>query len=295
MPQRNACPTQSGQLTAVGKIYPSCGRPKQRKKIIVGAWNVRTLLDRDDVARPQRKTALVAKELARYNIDIAAISKTRLAEEGQVSETGSGYTFFWKGKAQNEDRIHGVGFAIKTSLPTGINERLMKLRIPISNKRFLTIISAYAPTLTSAEEVKEQFYADLDALLRTTPTNDKLLVLGDFNARVGRDSDQWKGVIGKHGTGKMNGNGLLLLSKCAEYDLLLTNTTFRLADKFKTTWMHPRSKQWHLIDYTSPANVTAEMFSSQGQCAAQIARLITDLLEQSSTSASSHTTAGAQS
>ena len=122
-----------------------------------------------------------------------------LQHEGQVSETGSGYTFFWKGKAQNEDRIHGVGFAIKTSLlrqfpslPTGINERLMKLRIPISNKRFLTIISAYAPTLTSAEEVKEQFYADLDALLRTTPTNDKLLVLGDFNARVGRDSDQWK-------------------------------------------------------------------------------------------------------
>lgn len=56
-------------------------------------------------------------------------------------------------------------------------------------------------------------------------------------------------MLGKHGTGKMNGNGLLLLSKCAEYELLLTNTTFRQADKFKTTWMHPRSKQWHLIDY----------------------------------------------
>ena len=47
----------------------------------------------------------------------------------------------------------------------------------------------------------------------------------------------------------MNSNGLLLLSKCAEHELCITNTVFRQSDKFKTTWMHPRSKQWHLIDY----------------------------------------------
>ena len=47
----------------------------------------------------------------------------------------------------------------------------------------------------------------------------------------------------------MNPNGLLLLSKCAEHELCITNTVFRRANKFKTIWMHPRSKQWHLIDY----------------------------------------------
>ena len=213
-------------------------------------------MDRDNVSRPQRRSALIAKELSRYNVDIAAISETRLADEGSMSEPGSGYTFFWKGKAQDEDRNHGVGFAIKSSLlkqipslPIGISERLMTLRIPISDKRFATIISAYAPTLKSAEEIREQFYADLDTLLRATPATDKLLLLGDFNARVGRDHQQWRGVMGKQGVGKMNSNGLLLLSKCAEHDLLITNTTFRQDDKYKTTWMHPRSKQWHLIDY----------------------------------------------
>lgn len=51
----------------------------------------------------------------------------------------SGYTFFWKGKAQNEYRIHGVGLAIKTSLlknlsdlPVDINERLMKICLPLN-------------------------------------------------------------------------------------------------------------------------------------------------------------------
>lgn len=227
-----------------------------KKKLLLGAWNVRTLLDRDNTQRPERRTALVAKELARYNIDIAALSETRLSEEGSLTEPASGYTFFWKGRAQNEDRIHGVGLAIKTSLlkqlpdlPAGISERLMKIRLPLSKNRHATIISAYAPTLASAEETIEQFYSDLSAVLHSVPANDKLILLGDFNARVGQDHARWEGVLGKHGVGKMNNNGLLLLSKCVEFELTITNTNFRLANKYKTTWMHPRSKQWHLIDY----------------------------------------------
>ena len=35
----------------------------------------------------------------------------------------------------------------------------------------------------------------------------------------------------------------------AEHDLLITNTVFRLSNRNKTSWMHPRSKHWHLIDY----------------------------------------------
>ena len=214
------------------------------------------MMDRETSGRPERRTALIARELARYGVDIAALSETRLADEGSVVEPKGGYTFFWKGKAPDEDRIHGVGLAIKTKLlkqlpdlPTAINERLMKLRFPLNPSRHVTVISAYAPTLTSSDEVKETFYEELNALVKATPPGDKLLLLGDFNARVGSDSGNWKGVLGPHGTGKMNSNGLMLLSLCAENDLTITNTLFRQADKFKATWMHPRSKQWHLIDY----------------------------------------------
>ena len=62
---------------------------------------------------------------------IAALGETGLAEEDSFKERG-GFTFFWKGKPETEDKIHGVGFAIRTallkdinSLPVGANECLM--------------------------------------------------------------------------------------------------------------------------------------------------------------------------
>ena len=86
-----------------------CGRKqterKKTKPLTLGTWNVRTLLDRKDKRkntdfRPGRRTALVSKELSRYNIDIAALSETRLADTGELEEVASGYTFYWKGKLE---------------------------------------------------------------------------------------------------------------------------------------------------------------------------------------------------
>ena len=47
----------------------------------------------------------------------------------------------------------------------------------------------------------------------------------------------------------MNSSGLRLLSLCSELGLAITNNFFQLRDMHKTSWMHPRSKHWHLIDY----------------------------------------------
>ena len=102
--------------------------------------------------------------------------------------------------------------------------------------------------MANPDEVKDKFYDDLENIISATPRTDKLILL-DFNARVGTDHQTWEGVIGSEGVGKRNSNGLLLLRKCAEHDLLITNMVFKLPNRNKTSLMHPRSKHWHLIDY----------------------------------------------
>ena len=221
---------------------------------MVASWNVHTLEDTGLGAR--RRTALIACEPARYNIDIAALSETRLPDEGSVVEMGTGYTFFWSGLPTVACRIYGVGFAVMTALLQSakeslitIDERLMTLQLQLAKNRFATFVSVYSPTLDSPDYVNDRFYDTLYSSLRRILQDDKVILLGDFNARVGRYNDIWHEVIGHHGVGNMNSSGLRLLSLCSELGLAITNTFFQLRDMHKTSWMHPRSKHWHLIDY----------------------------------------------
>ena len=125
----------------------------------------------------------------------------------------------------------------------------MTWRVPLTKYRFMTLISAYAPTLESSDEQKDAFYESLHSVLVAIPKEDKIILLGDFNARVGTQAHLWPRVLGRHGMGKMNSNGLRLLSLCSEHNLVITNTTFQLQNKYKTSWTHPRSKHGHMIDY----------------------------------------------
>ncbi|VDL97168.1 unnamed protein product [Schistocephalus solidus] len=136
--------------------------------------------------RPERRTARVARELARYNVDIAALSGTRFSEQGQMKKVGAGYTFFWSGRQRAERRDAGVAFVIRNDivrrlpcLPQGVNDRLMSLCLPLRGDQFATIISG----MTSSDSAKDKFYEDLHALLASVPKVEKLIVLGDQRPR----------------------------------------------------------------------------------------------------------------
>ena len=153
------------------------GRRRRRQLQNIGQWKVRTLLEREAA---NRRTALVAMELAKYNIDIAALCETRFSVSGSLNDLE---------------------------------------------------------------------YNQLASVLSGIPRTDKLLLIGDFNARIGRDNDKWPLVMGKHVIGKYNFNGELLLALCSEFELIVKNTMFKQKDERKTTWLHPRSRHWHMIDF----------------------------------------------
>ena len=158
--------------------YPTCGQKKykinfsiKQRPLVVASWNVHTLQGTGLGAR--RRTALIACELARYNIDIAALSEARLPDEGSLVEMGTGYTFFWSGLPTVARHIHGVGFAVRTALlqstqesPIAIDERLITLRLPLANIHFSTLVSVYSPTLDSPDDVKDIFYDTLYSILQ---------------------------------------------------------------------------------------------------------------------------------
>nr|VZI43098.1 unnamed protein product [Spirometra erinaceieuropaei] len=102
--------------------------------------------------------------------------------------------------------------------------------------------------MTNPDAVRDKFYEDLHALLATVSKADKLIVLDDFNARVGTDHTAWRGVLGPHGLRGSNDNGLLLLRTCAERRLILTNTFFCLPEREKATWRHPRNELAQRLD-----------------------------------------------
>ncbi|KAK2183099.1 hypothetical protein NP493_323g01052 [Ridgeia piscesae] len=134
-------------------------------------------------------------------------------------------------------------------MPRPVNNRIMTTRLPLNKDNFVTIISVYAPTVTNPYENKEAFYNQLATVHTGIPRTDKLLLIGDFNARIGRDNDKGPLIMGKHGIGKCNSNGELLLALCSEFEVIVTNTKFKQKDERKTTWMHHRSRHWHMIDF----------------------------------------------
>ena len=180
-------------------------------------------MDPNTSERPHRRTALIAAELKRYKIDIAAISETRLPLEGDINEDKEGYTFFWKGLREEDQRIHGVGFAIRnevlkdlTEMPVGHNERLMSIRIPLAKGNYASVISAYAPTLDSDEETKDKFYDDLHTVFQNIPNNDKVILLGQWfptygsRPNLGREGS----TEGRGGSGGSKGNVREFQGKC---------------------------------------------------------------------------------
>ena len=66
----------------------------------------------------------------------------------------------------------------------------------------IMVIQVYTPTSNAEEAEVEWSYEDLQDLLQLTPKKDVLLIIGNWNAKVG--SQETPGVTGKFGHGIRN-------------------------------------------------------------------------------------------
>ena len=129
-----------------------------------------------------------------------------------------------------------------------MSERLVKVRI-LFKKKWTTFIQVYAPTEDSEKEEKDRFYASLESVLVKVKKDDRLVLMGDLNGRVGRDVETWEEVIGRHGEDTQNDNGRRLLGTCATNGMTIMNGCFEHKDIHKYTWECRGRGLRTIIDY----------------------------------------------
>ena len=113
-----------------------------------------------------------------------------------------------------------------------------------------TIIQAYAPTSDYDGDAVEDFYDHLQEILDQSPKKDILVVLGDWNAKVGEDAfKNWKGTCRRCCNPETNERGLRLLEFACYNDLVLANALSKHQASRRWTWHSPNGGYDNQIDY----------------------------------------------
>ena len=153
---------------------------------------------------------------------------------------------------QESLRRNGVAIMINKRVRNAVlgcnlkNDRMTSVRF--QTKPFnITVIQVYTPTSNAEETEVEWFYEDLQDLLELTPKKDLLLIIGDWNAKVG--SQETPGVTGKFGLGKWNEAGQRLIEFCQENALVITNTLFQQHKRRLYTWTSTHGQHRNQTDY----------------------------------------------
>ena len=164
--------------------------------------------------------------MARVNIDILGISEQRWTGIGEYNSDDH-YIYYC---GQESLRRNGVAIIVNKRVQNavlGCNLKTdRKISVCFQGKPFnIMVVQVYAPMSNAEETEVEQFYEDLQDLLELTPKKDVLFIIGDWNAKVGKQ--ETPGVTGKFGLGVQNEAGQRLIEFCQENALVIANILFK--------------------------------------------------------------------
>ncbi|KAG6439844.1 hypothetical protein O3G_MSEX001136, partial [Manduca sexta] len=100
----------------------------------------------------------------------------------------------------------------------------MKLKASPVN---LNLIQVYAPTSLAQPEDIKNFYSELENTITKMPNRELLLIMGDFNSKIGANSRQLSNSVGNFGLGIRNESGERLIQFADENNLVITNSLFQ--------------------------------------------------------------------
>lgn len=190
-----------------------------RRRMNLATWNVRTL-------HQTGRLYGVTGEMSRCSIDILGLAEVRWTGSG-FFKANTGHLIVYSGGRQH---MKGVAVAFSPAHAkcmleyNPVSDRVVAVRT--AARPFpLTFIQVYAPTSAAPEEEIVAFYDSVQRVIDEAPTQDFLIVAGDFNSKVGQLPETTPHA-GRFGLGEQNERGERLLDFCRDNDLVVTNTCF---------------------------------------------------------------------
>ncbi|XP_072017053.1 uncharacterized protein [Amphiura filiformis] len=210
--------------------------------VTISTMNVRTI-------REQRCSEELVCSLMAYNIDILGIQEHRIVHKEPVRyENILGQTLITTSAVRNRAgaATGGVGIVLssstKSSLASVTHHTDRILAANFQGNPATTVIVTYCPTNVDNEDNIEAHYDNLRRAIDSIPAHNVLVIVGDFNGRVGTGDANYT----YHDT--TNRNGKYMVDLAIEKNLIIANTYFRKRNGKLWTYMSPTGSKYQL-DY----------------------------------------------
>ncbi|KAK3543094.1 hypothetical protein QTP70_010647 [Hemibagrus guttatus] len=111
----------------------------------------------------------------------------------------------------------------------------MSLKLEIEGV-MLNVVSGYAPQVGCELEEKERFWSELDEVMESIPTGERVVIGADFNGHVGEGNTGDEEVMGKFGVKERNLEGQMVVDFAKRMDMGVVNTYFQKREEHRVTY-----------------------------------------------------------
>ncbi|KAK3569859.1 hypothetical protein QTP86_006070 [Hemibagrus guttatus] len=157
----------------------------------------------------------------------------------EASETDARATStapFRCGGAVDVDGIHGGHSPVRNVLEVKrVSDRVMSLKLEIVGV-MLNVVSGYAPQVGCELEEKERFWSELDEVMESIPTGERVVIGADFNGHVGEGNTGDEEVMGKFGVKERILEGQMVVDFAKRMDMGVVNTYFQKREEHRVTY-----------------------------------------------------------
>ena len=190
----------------------------------------------------------MAERMEQRNVDILCLQETKW-KGSKARNIGGGLKIFYNGA---DRRKNGIGILLKEKLAESVlevkrvSDRPMAMKLEV-NGFILNIVSAYAPQVNNSMEEKNDFWEDLDGLIKSISKEERIVLGADLNGHVGEGNIGNEEIVGRYGAESRNKEGSMVVDFGKRMDLAIVNTYFKKKDEHRVTYKSGRKSTQ--IDY----------------------------------------------